>query len=223
MSHTVLVIAPHPDDESLGCGGTLLKHINNGDTVHWLIITSMSEAYGYTLPQVVKRNKEIEEVSTLFSMTSTTQLNFPPAGLDNIETSKLISEISSVIQKIKPNTVYLPFRYDVHSDHKVAFDAVISSTKSFRAPSIKQTLCYETLSETDFNLDPNNVGFRPNVWVDITKFMSQKVDILNVYESELSVFPFPRSIEAAEALAKIRGIQCNAKAAEAFMLLKEIR
>lgn len=222
MSKSILVIAPHPDDESLGCGGTLLKHVNNGDKIHWLIITSMSLKSGYSQQQMEKRNDEIKTVASLFKFISTTILNFPPAGLDTIDTSKLIKGISKTIEETLPHTIYLPYRYDVHSDHKIVFDAAMSCTKSFRTESIKRLLCYETLSETDFNLDLNHTQFSPNVWVDINDFLDKKINILKTYQSELLEFPFPRSVEAVEALAKVRGVQCNAKAAEAFMLLKEI-
>lgn len=222
MSKSILVVAPHPDDESLGCGGTLLKHINNGDEVHWLIITSMSLACGYSQQQINKRRDEIKVVSQLFNFSSVTVLDFPPASLDSVDTADLVGAISKNIKATLPHTVYLPYRYDVHSDHKAVFDAAMSSTKSFRAASVKRLLCYETLSETDFNLDPNHAQFSPNVWVDINDFLEQKINILKTYQSELSEFPFPRSLDAVEALAKVRGVQCNSKAAEAFMLLKEI-
>lgn len=222
MSKKVLVVAPHPDDETLGCGATLLKHIADGDEVHWLIMTAMSQASGYSEEQILKREQEISAVTKAYGFRSCQNLSFKPANLDLESMSNLVGTVSPYIQQLKPEIIYLPYRGDVHNDHQITFDAVVSSTKAFRAPFVKRILSYETLSETDFNLNPDARGFTPNVWVDVSTYLSKKLEIVSYYESELAEFPFPRSIKAIEALASIRGVQCVAEAAEAFMLIKEV-
>jgi LmbE family N-acetylglucosaminyl deacetylase len=218
----VLIVAPHADDESLGCGGTILRYINQGIRVHWLIVTGMSVSHGYSQENVEKRKKEIVEVANKYSFSTVYELNFMPARLDSLSLGELIAKISKVINNVQPEVVYVPFRNDVHSDHRMVFDAVMSATKSFRYPFIKRILAYETISETDFDLKPGSAVFRPNYFVTIDDFLTRKLDVLSIYQSELGPFPFPRSIEAVEALSKVRGVQCNSRAAEAFMLLKEI-
>ncbi|WP_035481383.1 PIG-L deacetylase family protein [Gallaecimonas xiamenensis] len=218
----VLVVAPHADDESLGCGGTLLRHRAEGDHIHWLIVTGMSEAYGYSPEQIAARKREIEKVADLYHFSSVTELGLPPAQLDALPLGQLIGAISPVINRIAPQWVYVPYRNDAHSDHQVVFDAVMSATKSFRYPFIKRLMTYETLSETDFGLKPEDGGFRPNIYVDISQHLDKKLDILDIFSSEMGEFPFPRSRKALSALAALRGVQSNAEAAEAFMLLKEI-
>ncbi|MDO6426451.1 PIG-L deacetylase family protein [Thalassotalea sp. 1_MG-2023] len=222
MSRKILVVAPHPDDETLGCGGTLLKHKAQGDTIHWLIVTKMTDKLGYSNQQITNREKEIKQVADAYDFDSINQLSWPPAGLDNIPTGELVGSISTIMQNIKPNIIYLPYKYDVHSDHKYCFDASVSASKSFRAPFIQSIRVYETLSETDFNLDPNHV-FTPNLWIDITGYLEKKIEITNHYQSEFGLFPFPRSEETLTALAQLRGAQINSHAAESFMLLKEIQ
>ncbi|NER93875.1 MAG: PIG-L family deacetylase [Symploca sp. SIO1B1] len=222
MQSRILVVAPHPDDETLGCGGTLLHHIASDDEVHWLIVTGMRYEFGFAEFQVSQRQAEIKQISESYSFADVHQLEFPPARLDSIPKVKLISAISDVMKKVMPEIVYLPYRGDVHTDHNVVFDAVVSCTKWFRYPFVRRVLCYETISETDFGLNPETKGFTPNSFVDITKYIDRKIEIANMYQTEIGEFPFPRSAEALQALAKVRGVACGCLAAESFVLLREI-
>ena len=140
----ILVIAVHPDDETLGCGGTLLKHKANGDEIHWLICTTIDKSHSY----YKIREEEIEKVSKLYNFDSIHNLRLKTMQVDEYSISELINKVSKVINEIKPNTIYLPFKGDVHSDHRKIFEASYSCTKSFRYPFIKkymmETLNYET-------------------------------------------------------------------------------
>jgi LmbE family N-acetylglucosaminyl deacetylase len=218
----ILVVAPHADDETLGCGGTLLKHLSQGDEIYWLIVTSMSLESGFSKSQIEIRKQEIEKVIVLYGFKKTYQLDFPPAMLDNIPMKDLVTEISHVVEKLRPEVVYTVFRNDVHSDHALVSDALMAATKSFRYPSVKQILAFETLSETEFSLRVDGQCFRPNFFVNIEDFIEKKIRIMSHFESEISEFPFPRSKVALETLAKYRGIQAGCNFAEAFMLLKQI-
>ncbi len=223
MAETVLVLAVHPDDETLGCGGTLLKHKSQGDLIHWLIVTSISVDSGFTQQQAEKRAEEIEQVAKLYNFDSIEQLNLPPAAVDTLATGKLIQVFSDVINKIKPTIIYLPCPFDVHSDHRVAFEAIYSCTKAFRYPFIKRIYLMETLSETEFAPPFPGQTFTPNCFVDISQFIELKQNIAAIYKSEMGVYPFPRSPESIKALAMCRGSNANCKYAESFMLIKEIR
>lgn len=218
----ILVVAPHADDESLGCGGTIFRHVNYGDEVHWMLVTSVSSAFGFDQESVLKRKKEIDLVAEEYGVKSIHELGFQPAGLDTIPITRLVSAVSSVVMEVKPEIIYTAFRNDAHTDHAITYDAVMSATKVFRYPYVQRILTYETLSETDFGQKPEDGGFKPNVFHDITPFLSSKLTVLKNYSSEMGEFPFPRSYEAVEALAKVRGVQCGCKAAEAFMLVKEV-
>ncbi len=218
----VLVIAVHPDDETLGCGGTLLKHKASGDEVHWLIATDIKESEGFNKTMVLKRNAEIKEVEKLFDFNSVNKLSLSTMKVDEYSVSELISKISSVVNKVKPNIIYLPFKGDVHSDHKHIFDAAYSCTKSFRYPFVKKIYMMETLSETEFSSNIQTGGFIPNVFIDISKFIDKKIKIMKAYNNEISKHPFPRSERNIRALATFRGASAGCEYSESFMLIKEI-
>lgn len=218
----ILVVAPHADDESLGCAGTLLRHIENGDEVYWLLVTGMTIESGFTEQQIKTREAEITKVAYLYEFTETFELQLPPARLEMVAKGDVVGAISDVIKKVQPEIVYTVYRNDAHSDHEIVFDALMSSTKTFRYPFVKRVLAYETISETDFAMKPEDPGFRPNVFTNIEGYLDKKLEILSVFESEMGVFPFPRSPKAIQSLAYLRGVQASCEAAEAFMLIKEI-
>jgi LmbE family N-acetylglucosaminyl deacetylase len=213
----VLVVAVHPDDETLGCGGTLLKHKENNDQINWLICTDLNKQNAH----YEKREQEIKEVSRLYNFNSIHKLGLETTKVDEYQTGEIINKISNIINELKPNIIYLPFKNDVHSDHRKIFEAAYSCTKSFRYPFIKKIYMMETLSETEFVCSQNE-NFIPTVFSDITKYFSKKLEIMKIYESELEEYPFPRSLENIEAIAKFRGCTSNCKYAESFVLLKEI-
>ena len=215
-------MATHPDDETLGCGGTLLKHKANGDEIHWLIATGIKKSKGCSVSAIEKRNKEIKKVEDLYGFASVNKLNLSTTKVDTYSMGELVSKISHVINTVKPNIIYLPFKGDVHSDHKYIFDAAYSCTKIFRYPFIKKIFMMETLSETEFSLSTKEDSFVPNIFVDISEFMDKKIEIMKTYENEMGVHPFPRSERNIRALATFRGATSGCNYAESFMLLKEI-
>jgi len=218
MKNKVLIVAVHPDDETLGCGGTLLKHKANDDEIHWLICTTIDKNHDY----YETREKEIEEVSKLYDFNSVYNLRLKTMQVDEYSMSELISKISKVVNEVKPNIVYVPFKGDVHSDHRKIFEASYSCTKSFRYSFIKKIYMIETLSETEFAPSTKEDSFIPNVFVDVSEFMDKKIDIMKIFKSEIAEHPFPRSERNIKALATLRGATCGCDYAESFMLLKEI-
>ena len=222
-SKTVLCIAPHPDDETLGCGGSLLRHIAQGDAVHWLIISGITEALGFSAARVASRDQEIHEVARAYGFERVHRAELPTTRLDTLPKSEIVGAIAAVVAAAQPHTLYVPYRNDVHSDHAAVFDAAVSCGKSFRYPCVRQIYAYETLSETEFGLRPDDAGFRPNLFVDIAPWVETKIKIMQMYAGEMGDFPFPRSAECMRAQAMLRGSQAGVMAAEAFMILKEIR
>jgi hypothetical protein len=215
-----LVIAPHPDDEVLGVGGTLLRRKAEGHSLGWLIVTSIDAADGWTDQQISSRKQEVQKISQLFSFTEVFELGIPTTQLDVVPMKELVGAIAAVFASFQPNEVFVPHWGDVHSDHQAVFKAVASSSKWFRNPSINRILAYETPSETDFGLNPNE-SFSPNVFIDISAYLKQKIDAMRIYQSELGQHPFPRSEESIRALATIRGASSGFEFAEAFQLLRE--
>ena len=218
----ILAVAVHPDDETLGCGGALLKHKKNGDDIYWLIITSMYLEDGWTAERIESRRNEINRVSEMYGFAAVHCLDFPSTRLDTIVMKDLIAEISKIIQKVEPDLIYIPNRSDIHTDHQIVFKAIMSCTKIFRCPFIKKILMCECLSETEFSPAMPADAFIPNVFVDIEGFLEEKIKIMTMYRDEMGSFPFPRSEENIRALAMYRGATAGVEIAEAFVLLKEV-
>lgn len=218
----ILVVAAHPDDETLGVGGTILKHKANGDQVYWLIITNISERQGFDVEKVFNRQNEIERVNALYGFDGLFKLDYPTMSLTGESLLSLIPKISEIFVNIEPEVIYTMNRSDAHSDHRIVFDAVVACTKSFRYPYIKKVLMYECISETEFAPSIPERVFQPNYFVDISDYLFLKLDIMKVFESEIGVHPFPRSLKNIESLAIFRGASVGVEYAEAFQLIKFI-
>lgn len=218
----VIIISAHPDDETIGAGGTLLKHKKNGDNIYWLNVTSISESQGFSKERVIQRTGEIEKVSKLYGFKEVFLLDYPTMTLTSQSILTLVPEISSIFNSIQPEIIYTLNRSDAHSDHRILSQAVMACTKSFRHPYIKKVLMYECLSETEFAPSFPENTFIPNYFVDVTDFLSEKIEIMKVYNSELGLPPFPRSIENLTALATFRGSSSGCLYAEAFQVVKII-
>ena len=217
-----LVIAPHPDDELLGCGGTILRRASDGYTVGLIHMTSMSEETGWTSDQIGKRASEIKAVCDGLGVKNIHYfpLGFHSTELDQLPLVDLVRGISKVVTEFQPTELLIPNESDAHSDHRVTFKAATACSKWFRCPSIKRIMAYETLSETDASLGQEKI-FAPTIFVDISLQMEKKLALMRLYQSEIDDFPFPRSEEAIRALGMVRGAQVGFSAAEAFMLLRE--
>lgn len=215
-----LVVAPHPDDETLGCGGTLLRRKREGGSLAWLIATEMKPTT-WSSDSIAQRQKEIDAVTRLVGFDQVFQLGFPAAGLDTVPFADLTAKFGEVIKSFAPTEVLVAHPSDAHTDHRVVFDVTAACTKWFRFPSIKRVLAYETLSETGAGLGVNE-AFKPTWFVDISPFVSAKLELLQIYSSELGPFPFPRSPEAVIALARYRGSMAGVEAAEAFQTLRQL-
>uniref|UniRef100_UPI00404706F9 PIG-L deacetylase family protein n=1 Tax=Orrella sp. TaxID=1921583 RepID=UPI00404706F9 len=183
----------------------------------------ISEGDGWSQSKVSDRKSEIDTVRVGLGVDERNfySLGFSAGQLDTVPLWQLVNSIAHVFKDFLPEEVLLPYPGDVHSDHRVTFDAASACCKWFRYPSVLSVLAYETISETDFGLNPQGIGFKPNLHIDITPHIEKKLELLRVYQSELGDFPFPRSIEAVRALASIRGTQSGYQYAESFMLLRQ--
>jgi LmbE family N-acetylglucosaminyl deacetylase len=220
----VLVVAVHPDDETLGCAGTLLKHKDQGDEIYWMIITSIrNHPNGYPISVVEKRDQTIKAVADAYGFNGVVELNIPTTLVDKSDLGLLVSKAGKSIDDIKPDVVYLMHEHDVHSDHRVSFAAIYSCLKSFRHPYVKRIYSFESLSETEFAVATASNTFIPNVFVDITDYIDKKLGIMSMYDTELMEEPYPRSLSSIKSLARVRGSRAGVMYAEAFQLLYEKR
>lgn len=218
----VIVISAHPDDEVLGVGGTLLKHMKKGDSIYWLISTNVFESQGFTKERIESRQKEVEKVAERLGVKKIFKLDYPTMSLSSSSIISMTPKISDIFKEVEPEIIYTLNRSDAHSDHRITFDAVIACTKSFRYPFVKQVLMYECISETEFAAVLPEKAFLPNYYVDITEYLEEKIEIMKIYESEIDEHPFPRSLQNIKALATFRGASVGVVYAEAFQLIKYI-
>ncbi len=221
MSRRVLVVSAHPDDETLGCGGTLLKQKAAGDDIYWLIVTSP------WVPMFKKefleiRKNQINKVKEAYAFSDVFELGFPTARLAQADESELISKIRKIGNEIFPDIVYVVNRHDVHSDHRVTFDATWAAFKSFAQKKPADIICFETVSSTNMAAPYVGNQFIPNMYSGINEFIDEKIRIFGLYETEKQIAPGPRSDESIRALAMNRGTVIGAEYAEAFMLMRAI-
>jgi len=216
----VMVVAPHPDDETLGCGGTLLRLAAEGVQTHWVIMTKMTRGGGWTAAAMRRREGEIAAVRRALGFASVDALGFPAGGLDAVPLKETVAALSAAFTRVKPELLFVPGSQDAHSDHRSAFAACSAAAKSFRQPSLRKILMYETLSETDAGL-PAAPAFQATSWCDISGQLDGKLAALALWGAEMGKHPFPRSTDSVRALATLRGAQAGVRYAEAFSVLRD--
>ena len=227
MAKKILVIAPHNDDETIGVGGTMAKHVALGDDVYVATCTSIDEGH-----PVMKPNKAIirAETTNAMGILGVKKENIIFADLPNVlvpdtamyEVNKVVLDI---VKSVSPDVMYVPFLYDLHKDHRdiVYATQVAARTVTEFGRNIKEIYMYETLSETHWNIDHVEGGFLPNVYVDIHgEYLEKKLKAIEAYKSQLYLAPNARSVEALRALAVFRGSIVHMQAAEAFMLVRAL-
>ena len=219
----VLAIAPHPDDETLGCGATLLKHQSAGDSLCWLIATRAHEPQ-WSVEVLARKESEIAEVTRAYGFEKVFRLGLPTTRLDVVPLDEIINGIRDAIGEAKPDLVYLNHAGDVHSDHRRLFEAAVSVLKPFYSAKhgVRRVLSYEILSSTDAQPPTAAQCFAPNVFTDVTSFLERKLEIMALYASEVQPHPLPRAESSIRALARYRGATIGTEYAESFMLVREV-
>ncbi|ADQ79102.1 LmbE family protein [Paludibacter propionicigenes WB4] len=221
----ILIIAPHPDDEILGCGAVMRKHVLEGDDVYVIIMTNahVGDPELYKEEVVASVRSEALEAHELLGVKKTIFFDFPAPALDQFPKYKMSAKVSATISEYNIQTVYIPWRGDIHIDHKVVYDISLVACRPVGDYSVTRILAYETLSETEWCSPFGSEAFIPNVFVSVTfdEFTS-KIDAMKCYKSQLRDFPASRSIESLISLSKLRGSTINKQRAEAFMLIRNI-
>ena len=215
----ILVLSAHPDDETLGCGASLLKHARSGDKIQWALAT---QAWSPRWPQALVKTKirESEKVARAYGFSRVHRLGFPAARMDEVPESVLMEALREVFQSGRFARVYLPWPHDVHGDHQALSRAAMAVLKPFHASrlGVRQILAYETPSSTE-QAPHTRPAFRPNLFQDVSATLRRKLAILKMYKSEIQGRWMPRHPDAVEALARVRGASLGVRYAEAFQLL----
>lgn len=217
----VLVIAPHPDDEILGCGGTMARLASEGHEVH-VAVATQGHPPAFSEESVEQVRREMKAAHEIVGVTKAHLLDLPAAALDRVPAMELNARLGQLIGAIEPDTIFLPFVGDIHTDHQLIFLASMVAARPRHDQAPSRIYCYETLSETNWYAPPITPAFVPNLFVDISDTLEAKLDAFAAFASQVRAFPEERSIEAIEALARVRGATVHLRAAEGFVLVREI-
>jgi len=218
----VLVIAPHPDDEVLGCGGTIKKLTSSGAEAV-VVIASRGKAGLYSEERIMNVRNQAIEAHKVLGVKETIFYDFPAPELDLVSVSELSAALAGTIHDIRPDTVFLPHRGDIHHDHRAVFNAGLVASRPVNNCSVRNIFTYETVSETEWAPPFGDDAFIPQLFVDITDEFSSKIEAIRCYVSQIREFPNPRSARSLEALANHRGSTVNVAFAEAFMIIRMIQ
>ncbi|MBT4804648.1 PIG-L family deacetylase [Candidatus Woesearchaeota archaeon] len=216
----ILVIAPHPDDEVLGCGGTIIKNIKAGNEVFLCIMTKGEETY-YGKEVLEEKRKEVLRVANLIGIKKVFFCDFIAASLDVVPQNEINHKLKEIIEECQPNELFIPHQGDLHKDHQITFQCALIAAKPKINPFIKKIFSYEVISETEQS-SPYTTPFIPNIYIDISQELAKKGEAMSLYKSELREYPHPRSLKGAEIKAIQRGNEVCLEAAETFMLIREI-
>jgi len=217
----VLVVAPHPDDEILGCGGTMARLADEGHEVH-VAVATRGRPPAYSEEGVAAVRAEMQVAHAVVGVAQTHLLDFPAAGLDTVPAGELNAALGELVERIRPDTLFLPFVGDIHGDHQSVFLAAMVAARPRHDQAPAQVFCYETLSETNWYAAPITPAFLPDTYVGIGATLHRKLEAFRAFSSQVRPFPEERSIEAIEALARLRGATVHLSAAEAFINVRQI-
>jgi N-acetylglucosamine malate deacetylase 1 len=218
----ILVVAPHPDDEILGCGGTIIRNIAEGNEVYVCVMTR--GCLPLFDPERTEENRQhMLSCHQHIGIKKTFFLDFPAAMMERAERYEINGKLLDVVKAVQPDEAYIPHWGDMQKDHKMTAEAAMVAMRPKYMPQVKRIYGYETMSETAWNAPNVQNEFIPNVYVDISNYLEKKKEALAFFKMQISDFPDARSLEAIDALAKYRGAQMNMRAAEAFMLIRELK
>lgn len=217
----VLCIAPHPDDETIGAGGTIVRHTAIGDEVYWCVVT---QGYAPPWPEdtLIKAREQIEAIQNYFGFKGVYRLGFPTVKLNTIPHIDLCSALQNVIEEIKPDIVYTSSRNDANLDHRIVYDCTLVATRPLPGNGVRRVLSYEIGYTNHFGVPSGASMFQPTVFVDISNYLDKKIGAMRFYETELRLSPHPRNVDSIRLVAKERGLCVGYEAAECFELVREL-
>jgi len=224
----ILAVAAHPDDEVLGCGGTLARMAGEGRAVHILLMADGEtsrigdQVRAAAIDRLEARKAAALSACKILGCSSVEMLDLPDNRMDGLELLDVVKHIETFVQRYQPFSVLTHYAGDVNIDHRVVHDAVITACRPQPGHSVKELLFFEVPSSTEWRPPDSAKSFSPNWFVDISATLETKLAALHAYQTELRAFPHPRSLRAVEALARWRGATVGVEAAEAFMLGRNI-
>lgn len=213
----ILVISAHPDDETIGAGGTIARHIDNGDEVAWCIVT---KAYNPPWPDEVlsAAKKQVDQIAKHYGIRKVYRCGLPTVMLNTVPYRELSAKLQEVVNDFLPEIVYTTPVSDLNQDHRLVHECTMVATRPLPGSSVKKIMAYEISTTTRYGYDV----FRPTIYVDISNYLDKKLEAMRLYDTELKDWPHPRSIAGLRTLSQERGLAIGVDAAECFQLLREI-
>lgn len=222
MNRRVLVVAAHTDDEAMGCGGTIARHVAEGDEVHLLFMTDGVGSREIVADEANERLGAAQQAADILGVSSFTNLKFPDNRMDSVTLLDIVKEVETVITNIAPKIIYTHHIGDLNIDHQITHKAVITACRPQPSFCVKNIYAFEVISSTEWQ-SLSVAPFLPNVFVDITDYLATKIRASEAYLEEMREIPHTRSLHHIELLAKHRGYSVGVHAAEAFMLIRDFR
>ena len=222
MKKKIIVVAAHPDDEVLGCGGTIVKHVAQGDIVHWVFMSDgVSSRLDSSKVQLNRRLKASKSVQSLLGISSTHYLNLPDNSMDSVPLLEIVQKLEPIINKIKPSVIYTHGYGDLNIDHQLTHAAVMTACRPVPDSTVREIYGFEVISSTEWTA-PQKSSFAPTLFVNITRFLTTKTRALKLYKEEMRSSPHSRSLKHVKVLAEHRGHTIGVNMAEAFEVYRII-
>lgn len=223
MNQSVLVVAAHPDDEALGCGGTLARLSDEGHAVHVVFMTDGVAARSSGSPVESKQRRAMaRRASKFLGIQSIHFEDFPDNRMDSIDLLEVVKVVEDQLMAIQPQLVITHHHGDLNVDHRLVHQAVMTACRPPTASSVRRIWCFEVPSSTEWQVPVSARAFLPNLFFDISEVFSRKIEALGAYAEEMRPWPHSRAPEAVEHLARWRGASVGVDAAEAFMVAREL-
>jgi N-acetylglucosamine malate deacetylase 1 len=220
----ILVVAAHPDDEALGCGGTMARLAAEGAEVHVLFLTNGVDARGEGAPGAVEERRRMgDRAAEALGVLPPTYLDFPDNRMDGTDLLDIVVAVERHAAPIRPDTVFTHFAGDLNVDHRICAQAVLTAFRPMPGGPVRTIYGFEVASSTEWAFGAAGLDFAPNAFFDISDHLPNKLAALEIYSEEMRAFPHARSVAALEALARWRGATVGCAAAEAFYLMRSIR
>jgi len=223
---TILVIAAHPDDEALGCGGTIARLTSEGNYVYTLILgegltsRDTSRDRNKREEEIRELKKQAEEANKILGVKKVYTFDFPDNRFDTVPLLDIVKTIEKIKEDIKPDIVFTHHYGDLNIDHQITFKAAMTAFRPTKDESVNEIYSFEIPSSTEWNGPYSLTHFMPDYFVDVSKRLKVKINALKEYETEISDFPHPRSLKAVELNAKQWGVKMGFEAAEAFKTIR---